>query len=382
MPKKNNPPRATARKKEEARHGKQANQKLKPYMVLRILWRDTDENHTMSATALVAALAEMGVYAERRSVYRDIEEINKVALAMENDCTIEEAEALLAEDGDGELKLVRYNESKKGFYVCQLHFDLDDMRLLAECVYSAKFMPEAQAKRLVEVIGTFVSRPQAEKIKHNAFLADRVRTNNKAILQNIAEINDAMSRELNGERHIPEQISFKYLYYQVGDLGTQIERRHGAKYLVSPYQLLINDGNYYLLTYDSEKKKMITYRVDRMKDVRRAGLPREGKEVFDAIDLRTYTQQVFSMHDGKQARVTIQFANHLLNSAVEQFGTKDASYFKVDDRHFRVSAQVKVSDQFFGWLLGFGKRVKIVGPDNIVADFRAYMDKIREMYES
>ncbi len=382
MPEKNKPTRATARKKKEPRHGKQANQKLKPYMVLRILWRDTDENHTMSATDLVAALAEMGVYAERRSVYRDIEEINKVALALQEDCTIEEAEAMLADDEDGELKLVRYSESKKGFYVCQLHFDLDDMRLLAECVYSAKFVPEAQAKRLVEVIGTFVSRPQAEKIKHNAFLADRVRTNNKAILQNIAEINDAMSRELNGDRHTPEQISFKYLQYHVGNMDAQIERRHGAKYLVSPYQLLINDGNYYLLAYDSQTKKMRTYRVDRMKDVRRAGLPREGKEVFDAIDLKTYTKRVFSMYGGKQTRVIIRFINPLLDTVVDRFGTKDVLYSKIDERHFTVSAQVEVSDQFFGWLLGFGKRAKIVGPDNIVADFRAYMDKIREMYES
>ena len=60
-------------------------------------------------------------------------------------------------------------------------------RLLAECVYSAKFIAEGQAKRLVErVICDFISTHQAEKIKHDALLTDRVKTNNKAVLRKAA----------------------------------------------------------------------------------------------------------------------------------------------------------------------------------------------------
>ena len=58
--------------------------------------------------------------------------------------------------------------TREGFYVKQRHFDVEDIRLLAECVYSAKFIAEGQAKRLVDVVCDFVSQEQAEKIKHNA----------------------------------------------------------------------------------------------------------------------------------------------------------------------------------------------------------------------
>lgn len=53
---------------------------------------------------------------------------------------------------------------------------------------------------------------------------------------------------------------------------------------------------------------------------------------------------------------------------------------KVDETHFSVTAKVEVSDQFFGWILGFGKKAKILYPDAVLDQFRAYMDKIREMY--
>ena len=73
-------------------HGKQPNQKLKPYLVLQCLLRDSDADNVLSATTLVEYLNdECGIAAERRSIYRDIEEINLVALMMEEECNVEAA---------------------------------------------------------------------------------------------------------------------------------------------------------------------------------------------------------------------------------------------------------------------------------------------------
>ena len=52
--------------------GKRLNQKLKPYVVLQYLLKNTDENFIASAQDIVAYLQECGIDAERRSVYRDI----------------------------------------------------------------------------------------------------------------------------------------------------------------------------------------------------------------------------------------------------------------------------------------------------------------------
>ena len=365
----------------EGGHGKKPNQKLKPYLVLQYLLRQSDENHVVSAENIVGYLEETcGIYAERRSIYRDIEEINKAMLIVEEEIDVHEAEERIAEDESE--KLVVYDKSKKGFYVRQRHYQPQDIRLLAECVYSAKFLSAGQAERLANVVCEFVSEAQAKEIRHDAFLTDRVKTDNKGVLNSISTINDAMSKELDGLRHEPEKISFQYLKYSIKDVGQQVERRKGMKYTVSPYKLLINDGNYYLLAFDDYAQDMRTYRVDRMKGVCRAGEPREGAEAFAAIDLKSYTKRVFSMFGGKQERVTIRFINPLLDAVVDRFGNDKSSvqYAKVDDTHFSVTTQVEISDQFFGWVLGFGKKAKLIGSDKAVEQFRAYLDKIREMY--
>ena len=370
-----------------AKHGKQNNQKLKPYLVLQYLLKYSDENNAKSAFDIIGYLEECGLCAERRSIYRDIEDINRISLMLEEETDLDDVDMMFAEaeeSGDEEavndLKLILYDKNKKGFYVRQRKYDLNDIRLLAECVYSAKFIAEGQAKRLVDVVCEFVSEPQAQRIRHNAFLTDRVKTDNRGVLNNIAAINEAMSTNIDGQPHTPEKITFKYLTYSIGDMRQQVERRKGASYTVSPFQLLINDGNYYLLAFDEQRQDMRTYRVDRMKDICFTGEPRDGAEAFEAIDLKTYTKRVFSMYGGEQKLVEIRFINPLLDAVVDRFGTKDVQYAKVDDKHFGVTAKVEISDQFFGWLLGFGKKAKLLYPDDVIDQFRAYMDKIREMY--
>lgn len=364
----------------EPHHGKKFDQKMKPYLVLQYLMKYSDENNPLNSKKIIAYLKECGIEAERRSIYKDIEEINVAEIIVREDCSIDEARDMLAEDETDERKLVVYDKNKKGFYVKNRLYNLEDIRILAECVYSAKFIPEGQAKRLLNVVCDFVSENDASKIRHNAFLTDRVKTNNRGVLNNIAEINNAMSHAIEGEAHIPEKITFKYLKYSIADMSQQVERRKGQRYTVSPYQLLINDGNYYLLAFDDYAKDLRTYRVDRMKDIRGTGEPREGEEVFKEIDLRTYTKRVFSMYGGKQRLITIRFINPLLDTAVDRFGTTDFQYAKVDDTHFSLTGYVEISNQFFGWLLGFGNKAKILYPEDTIKELADYLEKVRGMY--
>jgi len=362
--------------------GKHPNQKLKAYLVLQHLMRETDENHLLGAQDIADLIEADGIHAERRGIYRDIDEINLISLMMEEGCSIEEAAEMLAEDE--ELKLIAYRRSKtkSGYYVRRRHYELDDIRLLAECINSSRFINQGQADRLSSVLCDLVSKHEAKKIATNAYHVGRVKTKNKSTLNNISKINAAMSTELDGARHTPEKISFQYLKYTIDDINNQVERRHGKRYTVSPFQLLINDGFYYLLAYDG--KRITTYRVDRMRDVKGTGEPREGNTEFKKIDMRTYTQRVFSMFSGEEQLVQIRFINRLLDTVIDRFGTdsKVVQYVKDDERHFIMTAKLAVSDQFFGWLLGFGREAKLIGGDSVLEQFKAYLDKVHEMYKS
>ena len=160
-----------------------------------------------------------------------------------------------------------------------------------------------------------------------------------------------------------------------------MERKAGSRYKVSPFQLLINDGNYYLIAYADYAQEIRTYRVDRIKDIRFTGEPRDGDEEFKQIDVKSYAYRVFSMMRGEPKLVQMRFANFLLDAVVDRFGTRYVQYAKVDEEHFSVTAKIEVSDQFYGWLLGFGDNAKLVYPEDAVENFRGYLRKVGALYE-
>ena len=359
--------------------GKKTDQKMKPYLVYEYLMRHSDENNVAKTEDIIDYLRSCEISAERRSIYKDIDEINKAILIAEGVAIdIYEAEELCE---DEEERTIVYDKHRKGFYVRQRHYEASDIQMLAECVYSARFLDEKTSKRLVDVVCDHVSEKTAERIKHTAFVTDRVKTDCTSVYANVSIINDAISKELDGEKHTPEKIKFKYLKSTIQNVRNKVERRHGDEYLVSPYELLINDGNYYLLAFDDKSKKMRTFRVDRMKSVKFTGEAREGEEEFKKINMSTYAKEHFGMFGGDKEHITLRFIEPLLDTVVERFGTKDVVYGKDDERHLTAVVSVAVSDQFFGWICGFGKRMKIVAPESVKEKFKTHLDKMRSMYE-
>ena len=336
---------------------KSENQKLKTLYVAKFFLENSDENHAITASDIVDYLREeCSIEAERRSIYRDIA-ILRDEFGMDID------------GGQGG----RYR-------LLSRQFEFDDLRILAECVHAARFISASKAKELVSTIGELGSMYQAESLQHEVFLIDRVKSTQKGTLNIISTINAAMAKKQDGKPHEPQKISFKYMKHTTDDVNSMVEKYHGKLYKVSPFRLLINDGNYYLLAFDDKAQDMRTYRIDRMKDVRLLPEPPEGKEVFESIDLQTYTQRVFSMFGGEKKMVSMQFENSLLDSVIDRFGTKNASYSKIDDEHFSVSVEVELSNQFYSWLLQFGEKAKITHPKAVVNKMRKFLENMVLQY--
>ena len=92
---------------------------MKPYIILEYLMKNSDMEHAVAASDIIDYLVnDCGIEAERRSIYRDIDDINKVLYMLENDCTFDEAvEALEGEYGE-EDKFIVYDKSLKDMRKC------------------------------------------------------------------------------------------------------------------------------------------------------------------------------------------------------------------------------------------------------------------------
>ena len=58
-------------------------QKLKLLYLMQMLYEQTDEAHGLTTPELIEGLAERGVDAERKSIYRDLETLRSFGLAIE-----------------------------------------------------------------------------------------------------------------------------------------------------------------------------------------------------------------------------------------------------------------------------------------------------------
>ena len=50
--------------------------------------------------------------------------------------------------------------------------------------------------------------------------------------------------------------------------------------------------------------------------------------------------------------------------------------------HFTIIVSVEVSNQFFGWLCGLGKAVRLVSPAHIAEQLKDYVKGIAALYEA
>lgn len=99
--------------------GRRNNQKLKPFLVLLYLSENTDETHCANAKAIKSYLEKFGIESERRSIYRDIAELNRVLLSIAYNETLEGADIIyneLIEDEPESIPII-YDYDQKGYYI-------------------------------------------------------------------------------------------------------------------------------------------------------------------------------------------------------------------------------------------------------------------------
>ena len=250
-----------------------------------------------------------------------------------------------------------------------------DLRLLAECAYSSRFLTQSQSDHLIKnVICEYTSKHQRERITHDAFLTDRVKTSNTAMLRNLESINTAMRYGTRANPHTPEKIKIVYVKRIMQEEGIKATEK---TLVLSPYKLMINDGYYYLLAYNGNR--LGSWRVDRMKSVVLTGEARDHDEDFAALDLGDYAQCNFGMMiNTKKVRVLLHCDGSLLDTIVDRFGTK-LPYAWIDENHFSCEPMVELNHQFYGWVCGLGESIKIATPE-IAERYANYLKRISAMY--
>lgn len=324
-----------------------SNQKAKLLYIAKIFSEQTDETHGLTMPELISRLNDVGISADRKTIYTDLEELRHFGMD------------ILAQQEGG---IWRY-------CLVSREFELAELKLLVDSVQSSRFITEKKSRSLIKKLESLVSVYDARQLQRQVLIAGRVKTMNESIYYNVDKLHTALSQG--------RQIRFKYFQWNVDK--QEALRRGGAWYCVSPWHLRWDDENYYLIAYDAAFGQLRHYRVDKMKNIVITDEPREGEEVLKNFDPTIYTNRLFGMYGGETARVTLEGENAKVGLVIDRFG-KNVPILRQDAEHFAAHVEVAVSPQFLGWIASLGGALRITAPESVVQSMRELVKTLSAQY--
>lgn len=317
-----------------------AQQKLKLLYLLQILQNETDEDNPIKTADILRRLSDMGITAERKSIYRDIERLQ--------DAGFDVASA-----------------TGGGYFMGTRNFELSEVKLLIDAVQASHFITYRKSCALIEKLKGLVSPYQAASIERQLYMAGAEKTANEQIYYIIDTIYEAIAND--------KQISFRYLDYVIG--GEKHYRSNGGSYIVSPYALIWDNEYYYLSAYYEKRDVIANFRVDKMDGAVLTDLQRIGSDKYSRFDPVKQSKIQFSMFSGDEEWVTLSIEDNLIGVFVDRFG-KDMTLARGNDGTSTVRFKAAVSRTFLSWLFQFGTRVRILSPEKLRCDMKSMLTEV------
>lgn len=324
------------------------NQKEKILFLMKLFHEETDAMHPLSRKELEEKLLDYGIRSERKSLYNDIETLKRFGM-----------------------DIAYRKERPEGYYLANHKFELAELKLLVDAVQSSRFITERKSNSLIGKIEGMASRYEAKQLQRQVVVADRIKAMNESIYYNIDKIHLAIASN--------QQLLFQYFEWTV-EKTTRL-KKNGEPYQVSPWALLWDDENYYLIGFDVDAGILKHFRVDKMLGIEVLEEPRTGKDEFGRFDLAHYAKKTFGMFGGEEETLRIRFHNKYIGVVIDRFG-KDVSIRPDGEQHFIARVEVAVSEQFFGWMAGLGKDVKILSPKHVADMYVEHLKEITGVYDS
>ncbi len=322
---------------------KRSNQKTKLLHLCRILLRQTDEDHPITVQQMIEELGRYGIQAERKSIYDDLEALRTMGMDIQS-----------------------RKGNTPGWFVGAREFELPEVKLLMDAVQASRFITQKKSDALIRKLEGLASVHQARQLQRQVYVSGRIKVMNESIYYNVDKLHAALSAR--------RAITFQYFDYDID--RKKVFRREGKRYAVSPYGLIWDDENYYLVAFDHLNRDMRHYRVDKMANIAVTCLERKGEDLYPDFQIARYGQKHFGMYSGREMTVTLRGRRDMARVVWDYFG-QEVILIPDGEDHFTVTLSVVMSPQFFGWLFGLEGGLVIASPREAA---EAYRLKLRQAY--
>lgn len=203
--------------------------KLSLIRILNILEKYSDENHPLKQEQIAKYLSDVyGLELERKAIGSNLALLKDIGYEIVSD--------------------------RHGSYLAERTFEDSEIRMLIDGVLSSKYITAKQSKDLIDKLCSLSNIYFRSNVKHIYSVNDWSKTKNSSVFYNIDLISEAIETK--------RQIKFDYNKY-----GIDKKLHKSSDNIVSPYQLILHNQRYFLLSYNEDKRQVVNYRIDHITNI-------------------------------------------------------------------------------------------------------------------
>ncbi len=326
--------------------------KLALLRVLHILEYYSDEQHPLTQEEILSYLEkDYGIVLERKAVGRQI--------------------ALLKEAYDyPNSPLVITSEKRKGTYIEQRAFEDAELKMLIDGVLSSRYITASHSKQLIDKLCGLSNKYFRAHVKNVYSVNDWSKTDNYDLFYNMELIDEAIERA--------RKITFDYNKYR-----SDKTMKKTATHSVSPYQLILHNQRYYLMSYNEKFGEIRYYRLDHITNMQIEEIPvtplRSLSGYENGIDYKQFSSSLPYMFSDKIEWVEFLTDYRMIDQVIDWFGMG----VKIEKEGGMYKVSVKVSLQAMEyWAMQYLNNVEVISPRSLREKLKENLKNALQKYEN
>ena len=264
---------------------------------------------------------------------------------------------------------VEIESTRQGSYLDERDFEDSELRMLIDGVLSSKYITANHSKDLIEKLCKLSNKYFRSHVKNIYSVNDWSKTDNQALFYNIELIDDAIERGL--------QLKFDYNKYGID------KKLHRTKtHCASPYQLILHNQRYYLMSQNEHWHNMAYYRIDRITNMTILDKPLTPITTIDGyesgINYKELASSLPYMYTDKLENIEFIAQKCIIDQIIDWFGD-EIIFTELDGDYVKVSLKAS-PNAMEHWAMQYINYVEITKPLMLRERIKANLKLAEEKY--
>lgn len=244
-----------------------------------------------------------------------------------------------------------------------------ELRMLIDGILFSRNISQKQASGMIERLTAAGSHSFQKRGQRFLYHCEQMPySDNEQTLENVGVVQKAIAQE--------KKIRF---LYNTHDTRFKFRPKRKEPYIISPYQMIVSQGRYYVTGNMEPHENVIHCRLDRMTEVALLDVPAKPKRQMQELkttSLSDYAAQHIYMFGGRSIQVRLRTEDGMMDSLIDWFG-KTFKILKHQDGKLEILLKCNESAIKY-WALQYGDYVEILSPQSLRDSIA---ESVRGMYE-